>query len=124
MVFHGLDFGGCQNLEGLRKMENDMGEAKNADQEGQRLRGARIMRGLSQNDLAKNQASVKTPSQISNRIEEDEIMKFLFAAFLTVPPALLALHGYLTGNDFLFMIGGLVALAPATALAALKLKWV
>jgi hypothetical protein len=51
-------------------------------------------------------------------------MKFVLAAGLTVFPALLALHGHQTGNDFLFMIGCLVALAPATALAALKLKWV
>lgn len=50
-------------------------------------------------------------------------MQYVLAVFLTITPALLAWSGYQTGNDMLLILGCLVALAPATALVALKLKW-
>lgn len=50
------------------------------------------------------------------------LMKIILVFILTGLPASMAWWGFQSGNDFILYLFGLVAFAPVTALAAMKVK--
>ncbi len=64
------------------------------------------------------------PHGCEDRVFDFNWQEYLLAAFLSAVPASLAWWGYSVGNDmFLYLCSG-IALAPWTAVLAMKLKWV